>query len=93
MNFSDALNALKRGERVAREGWNGKGMFLFLVPGSVFSVNREPLLSIMGEGTRVEYHAHIDMKTAQGYVVPWLASQADLLSDDWSIVGLRPAGG
>ena len=83
MNFGDALSLLKRGHRVARAGWNGKGMFLFLVPGSHFKVNREPLLSIMGEGTEVEYHAHVDMKTAQGYVVPWLASQADLLSEDW----------
>jgi hypothetical protein len=83
MDFGDAIRALKQGRRVAREGWNGKGMFLFLVNGSTFRVNREPLLSIMGEGTEVQYHAHIDMKTAQGYVVPWLASQADMLADDW----------
>lgn len=86
MNFGEALTAIKAGKRVARAGWNGKGMFLFLVPGSTFTVNREPLLSIMGEGTQVQYHAHIDMKTAQGYVVPRLASQADLLSEDWEIV-------
>lgn len=86
MNFGEALAAIKAGKRVARAGWNGKGMFLFLVPGSTFTVNREPLLSIMGEGTQVQYHAHIDMKTAQGYVVPWLASQADLLSEDWEVV-------
>ena len=86
MNFGDALAAIKAGKRIARAGWNGRGMFLFLVPGSTFTVNREPLLSIMGEGTQVQYHAHIDMKTAQGYVVPWLASQADLLSEDWEIV-------
>lgn len=88
MDFGKALTAIKQGKRVAREGWNGKGMFLFLVPGSQFKVNREPLLSIMGEGIVVDYHAHIDMKTAQGYVVPWLASQADLLSDDWEIVAI-----
>lgn len=88
MNFSDALNHIKAGHRVQRSGWNGKGMFLFLVPGSVFKVNREPLLSMMGEGTEVQYHAHIDMKTAQGYIVPWLASQADLLADDWEITVL-----
>lgn len=81
--FSVALDLIKQGKRVAREGWNGKGMFVFLVPGSTFTVNREPLLSIMGEGTQVQYHGHIDMKTAQGYVVPWLASQADLLAEDW----------
>jgi len=86
MNFGDAIAALKAGKRVARAGWNGKGMFLFLVNGSTFTVNREPLLSILGEGTQVQYHAHIDMKTAQGYVVPWLASQADMLSEDWELV-------
>jgi len=86
MDFGDALEAIKNGERVARAGWNGKDMFIFLVPGSTFEVNRPPLLGIYPEGTKVEYHAHIDMKTAQGYVVPWLASQADLLAEDWIMV-------
>jgi hypothetical protein len=84
--FGAAVEALKAGQRVARAGWNGKGMFLFLVNGSRFKVNREPLLSILGEGTEVDYHAHIDLKTAQGYVVPWQPSQADVLSNDWQIV-------
>jgi len=86
MNFGQALDALKSGQKVAREGWNGKGMFLFLVPGSTFTVNRAPLLGIYPEGTEIQYHAHIDMKTAQGYVVPWLASQADVLAEDWLII-------
>jgi Protein of unknown function (DUF2829) len=86
MDFSAALLALKSGKLVARAGWNGKGMFLFLVPGSRFSVNRPPLLGIYDEGEVVDYHAHIDMKTAQGYVVPWLASQSDLLDEDWEVV-------
>lgn len=64
-------------------------MFVFLVPGSVFKVNRPPLLGIYSEGTEIEYHAHIDMRTAQGQVVPWLASQTDVLAEDWEIVGLR----
>jgi len=86
LTFSTALGLLKTGHCVAREGWNGKGMFLFLVQGSTFKVNREPLLSILGEGTEVNYHAHIDMKTADGQVVPWLASQTDLLAEDWVVV-------
>ncbi len=85
MNFSEALHDIKTGYRLARAGWNGKGMFIFLVPGSTFEVNRAPLMGIFPEGTRVEYHAHIDMKTAQGYIVPWLASQADLLAEDWTV--------
>ena len=86
MDFGQALAAIKTGKKVTRAGWNGNDMFLFLVPGSTFTVNRAPLLGIYPEGTQIQYHAHIDMKTAQGYVVPWLASQADLLSEDWILV-------
>lgn len=86
MDFGFVIRGLKEGRRFARAGWNGKGMFIFLVPGSVFVVNREPLLSLLGEGTEVQYHAHIDMKTAQGYIVPWLASQPDMLAEDWEEV-------
>lgn len=86
MSFSAALALVKSGGRVRRAGWNGKGMFIFLVPGSKFKVNREPLLSILGEGTEVDYHGHIDMRTATGQIVPWLASQSDLLDEDWESV-------
>jgi len=86
MTFGNAIHMLKQGKKVARQGWNGKGMFLFLVPGSVFKVNRAPLLGIYPEGTEINYHAHIDMKTADDKVVPWLASQTDMLAEDWVIV-------
>lgn len=86
MNFGEALDLLKQGRRVAREGWNGKGMFLFLVPGSRFQVNRPPLLGIYPEGTAIGYRPHIDMKTAQGDIVPWVASQSDVLAEDWVLV-------
>lgn len=86
MNFSAALEEIKDGKRVRRRGWNGKGMFIFLVNGSNFVVNREPLLSILGEGTEVTYRPHIDMRDAEGKIVPWLASQTDILADDWEII-------
>jgi hypothetical protein len=88
MNFGQAVEALKQGQKVAREGWNGKNMFLFLVPGSTFKVNRPPLLGIYPEGTVVNYHAHIDMRTATGDIVPWLASQTDVLAEDWMLVDI-----
>ncbi|PZR00994.1 MAG: DUF2829 domain-containing protein [Cereibacter sphaeroides] len=106
MDFGRAIAALKEGRRVAREGWNGKGMFLFLVNGSNFVVNREPLLrswakvplsptahtsTCMGEGATVTYRPHIDMKDAEGKVVPWLASQTDMLAEDW--VEIAPKAG
>lgn len=90
MNFGQALEALKAGQLVAREGWNGKDMFLYHVPGSEFEVNRYPLLGIYEPGTKVKYHAHIDMKTAGGDCVPWLASQTDILAEDWFVYGPTP---
>lgn len=86
MDFSDILDEIKSGKKVARSGWNGKDMFIFLVPGSQFKVNRAPLLGIYPEGTEIDYCPHIDMKTADGKVVPWLASQTDIMAEDWEIV-------
>ena len=86
MDFGIALKELKEGNKVCRDGWNGKGMFLFLVPGSKFEVNRPPLLGIYPEGTVIDYHAHVDMKTANGQIVPWLCSQTDMLAEDWMVV-------
>ncbi len=85
-SFSFALERLKEGKRVARIGWNGSGMFVFLVQGSTFSVNRPPLLGIYPEGTQISYRPHLDMKTVNGDIVPWVASQSDLLSEDWFIL-------
>lgn len=84
MDFGQALSALRCGGRVERTGWNGRGMFLYLVPGSTFTVNRPPLLGIYEEGTQINYLPHIDMRTADGSCVPWLASQTDILATDWT---------
>lgn len=82
-SFEWALQQLKFGERVCRRGWDGKGMFIFLVNGSEFEVNREPLLTPLGEGTKVSYHPHIDMKMADGSIMVWHPAQVDLMADDW----------
>ena len=68
MNFGQAIEALKINKKVARVGWNGKGMFLYLVGGAG------------------KYLPYISMYTAQGTVVPWLASQTDILSEDWEVI-------
>lgn len=86
ITFGLAIEALKQGEKVCRAGWNGKDMFLFLVPGSQFKVNRLPLLGIYPEGTVINYCPHIDMKTADDKIVPWFASQTDVLAEDWQII-------
>jgi len=86
MDFGDAIREMRDGKQVARKGWNGKGMFLFLVPGSSFAVNRAPLLGIYPEGTQITYNPHIDIRAADGTIGPWLASQADMLAYDWCVL-------
>lgn len=85
-SFSEALAWLKQGKKMARTGWNGKNMFVYLVRGSTFNVNRAPLLGIFPEGTEVTYRPHLDMKYADGTFGVWLASQSDILADDWVMV-------
>ena len=83
MNFSQALELIKQGKRLTREGWNGRNMFVFLVPGSEFKVNREPLLSILGEGHSVKYRPHIDLCAADGTIGVWQPSMSDVMAEDW----------
>jgi len=78
MNFSQALESCKSGQRIARSGWNGKGMYLLFVP--------EGWSLPSGMVSNFERHLPwIGMRTAQGDFVPWLASQTDILADDWEV--------
>lgn len=82
LTFGLAIEALKQGKSVARKGWNGKGMFLILIYpylNEQFEVKEKEDIV----GTLLPY---IAMKTADNGLVPWLASQTDMLSEDWVIV-------
>ena len=82
MNFGEALAAVKAGKRIARSGWNGKGMFLFLVETWAFDDgNYYAHLKPVYNG-----HPFIAMKTADDRLVPWLASQTDILAADWAVL-------
>lgn len=91
MNFGEALEAVKEGRKASRAGWNGKGMFIFLVAGSRFAVNRPPLLGIYPEGLEISYNAHIDIKNPDGSISTWSPSNGDALAEDWAIHGLKTA--
>ena len=86
MTFGLAIEAMKKGKKVARKGWNGNGMFLYYVPVGAYKPCTEIATSLVNENGLVEYGAYIAMKTAQGNVVPWLASQTDMLAEDWVIL-------
>lgn len=92
MTFGLAIEAMKMGHKVARKGWNGKGMFIYIQDGS--KVKTEDLRAdAMKDYCRsrviqhVKINPHIDMKAADGsLVIGWLASQTDMLAEDWCIV-------
>lgn len=90
-NFGNALEAMKSGYRVARTGWNGKGMWLTISPGGSISFekfwahhNRD--FAAGQPGGIATVRPYITMKTADDAIVAWVASQSDLLADDWVIV-------
>ncbi|MDV3668227.1 hypothetical protein CMU39_09340 [Elizabethkingia anophelis] len=81
-NFGEALQALKEGKKVARKGWNGKGMFLIYI--HPYHNNQFQIIEKNDiVGTLLPW---IGMKTADNGLVPWLASQTDILSEDWQIL-------
>ena len=91
LNFGQALEALKTGRRVSREGWNGKGMYLWLLPAAKVKAEwcREPHLKAVAEanGGEIEAVGSIRMMTAQKQVLTgWLASQTDMLAEDWCVL-------
>lgn len=92
MNFGQAIEALKTGQRVCRSGWNGKGMWLVLVGGTPVAQLREgtPYRDALGQDT-CEILPHIDMWTTnsegrRAMLPGWLASQTDMLADDWQVI-------
>lgn len=80
MSFGHALEALKAGKRVSREGWNGKGLWLQLVNADDWEVKYQH-----------EAYGHvlapfICIKSVDDSLVPWLASQTDALANDWGVI-------
>lgn len=92
LDFGGAIKALKEGKRVAREGWNGKGMWLWLKQGTMIKAEwcKDEALKAITEknGGEIEGLGTICMKTADNKVLTgWLASQTDILSEDWVVLG------
>ena len=81
LNFGEALHELKAGRKVAREGWNGKGIFIELQVPDENSKMTSPYIFINTTGLQTENEA------APKSLVPWMSSQTDMLADDWFDIG------
>lgn len=101
LSFAEALNAVKMGYLISREGWNGKGMFVFMRPAdeldpqfiiekvkSLPKAYKNTLKNVtFQEGEKIKFGAYLCMKAADNSIVNgWLASQTDMLSEDWCIL-------
>lgn len=95
MDFGQALKYLKEGHKVGRIGWRGRGTFIYLVRGTKVPIENlrneaaEHLKAndVRNVGRKVLINSHIDMKSSDGsIIVGWVASQADMLSEDWEVI-------
>lgn len=84
--FAGALAWLKSGARVARAGWNGKGMFAYMVPPASYPVQTGAAKAHFGEGSLVPYNAYFALKGVDETVSTWVPSVSDLLAEDWHVV-------
>lgn len=86
LTFGLAVEALKKGAKVARTGWNGKGLFVYLVPENSYPAQTGVAKAFFGEGALVPYSAYLALKGADGVVNTWAPSCGDALADDWQVV-------
>lgn len=95
MTFGEAITAMKDGHKVSRAGWNGKGMFIVLMPGlrlpAASSAGNGPKVNQrtarhIGQDTPLDSQPYFAMRTASGQWQPgWTCSTPDALADDWGL--------
>jgi hypothetical protein len=86
LNFGQAIEAAKAGKRVARAGWNGAGMFAYIVPAASFPALTGVAKEYWGADSLVPYRSYWALKTAQEDVATWAPSGSDSLAEDWAIL-------
>lgn len=85
IDFSEALRMVKEGKKIARIGWNGKGMFVYYVPAGNFASYTEIGKSLQDENGLVHYNPYFAIKTVTGNVSTWVPSVNDCLAEDWYV--------
>ena len=86
LTFGDALQALKAGKRVARAGWNGKGMFVYYVRAAAYLAQSAAAIEYFGENAYVPYAPYLALKGVDERVSTWVPSINDVLVEDWVVL-------
>ncbi|VTU38317.1 hypothetical protein H4CHR_04393 [Variovorax sp. PBS-H4] len=86
LTFGAAIRHLKDGDRVARKGWNGKGMFVYYVPAASYPAQTGAAKAHFGDGAMVPYNAYLALKGVDGSISTWVPSINDVLAEDWVVL-------
>lgn len=86
MTFGLAVEAMKKGMKVSRSGWNGKGLFVYYVPPNSYKAQTGVAKQHFGDNAMVPYNAYMAIKNVNGTVSTWVPSVNDCLSEDWNVV-------
>lgn len=89
MDFGGALKALKEGKAVARTGWNGKGMFAYMVTGGDYPVQMNVVKPLANEAGTLHYNPYLAIKNVNNTISTWVPSVNDCLAEDWYIVDVE----
>lgn len=84
MNFGEVLELVKKGSKIARKGWNGKGMFVYYIPAASYAALTENAKREFGDV--VPYEPYLAIKNVKGTVSTWVPSINDVLAEDWEVV-------
>ena len=85
-DFGEAIRLLKDGHKLARKGWNGKGMFVYYIPANSYKSYTDIGDSIADKEGLVAYEPYLAIKNVKGTVSTWVPSINDCLAEDWLIV-------
>lgn len=83
MKFSEALELLKQGKKLARKGWNGKGMFVYLVAGGDYPVQMDSVKQYADKNNCLHYEPYFAIRNIRETINTWVPSVSDLLAEDW----------
>jgi hypothetical protein len=86
LTFGMAIEAAKKGKKVARTGWNGAGMFVYYVPAAKYKAQTSVIMDMGFDNNLVPYREYWALKTAQNDVAVWAPSGSDSLAEDWVII-------
>lgn len=84
INFGVAIEMVKQGYKIARKGWNGKGMYVYYVQASSYKACTETAMKEFGE--MVPYEPYLAIKNVKGTVSTWVPSINDVLAEDWEVI-------